>query len=474
MEKNIFSLPQDPQFSPFSLAASPAEWGTLNAHDPSLIEVGETFYAFSTGNNGQDLYQIRRSPDLIHWEYVGQAFSDLAALAPVLAQLNAVYGKPIENTTLWAPDVVPAAGGGFWLYGCFTAEFGNNYSVLFLAHAPQICGPYSVTETLVVSGGHWGETPNAIDPQIVNDSRGRMYMTYGSFFGGIRILELDPATGARKDGFSWEEYRAGKITARQYYGERLLDADDAEGSVAAFCTNVPVFPRAVPFGQPMPSPQYKNFYYLMASRGNLFRDYNMRVWRSETLGGFEGTGFGREGKKLSSSCTWRHFPSESGFDFFAPGHNDIFRAADGREFLAYHNRTAFGAGWPHYLFVSLLARNADGDLVFSLNRYAGERLRPIRKEELAGKAFDYVRLTARNDEPVYARGDLRFCEDGSAALGGETVGRWRLFGDHFVDIEIDGELFRGAAMPAFIERAGKFGITVSLLGEFPLFLNEKL
>ena len=290
-----------PQFSPFTCAKTPADaagcaaWGALNAHDPSLIEADGAFYAFSTGNSGQDLYQIRRSPDLIRWEYVGQAFSGAAALGRVTARLRAVYGKPFENTTLWAPDVVPAPGGGYWLYGCYTAEFGNNYSVLFLAYAPQICGPYSVSGELVVSGGNWGGTPNAIDPQIVCDAQGRMFMTYGSFFGGIRLLELDAATGQRKDGFSFEDFRSGKISARQYYGERLLDADDAEGSVAAFCSNVPVYPR-FPFGAAVPGPQRKNYYYLMASRGSLFRDYNMRVWRSESLGSFESAGYGREGK----------------------------------------------------------------------------------------------------------------------------------------------------------------------------------
>lgn len=461
-----------PPLPPFGRAESPAEWGILNAHDPSLIEADGVFYAFSTGNNGQDLYQIRRSPDLVRWEYVGQAFPDAAALGPVLAQLCAVYGKPVENTTLWAPDVVPAAGGGYWLYGCFTAEFGNNYSALFLAHAAQICGPYTVAENLVVSGGQWGMTPNAIDAQIVYGADGKMFMTYGSFFGGIRVLELDAATGRRKDGFSWDDYRSGRISARQYYGERLLDADDAEGSVAAFCENVPVFPRHTPFDAPVLPPQHKNFYYLMASRGSLFRDYTMRLWRSETPGSFEGAGYGRAGKKLSGSCTWRHSAEEPGFDFFAPGHNDIFRTTDGRELLVYHNRTRFGEGWPHYLFLSLLARNADGDFVFSLNRYAGERLRPVGREELAGKVFDAILLTARDDEPVYARGGFCLGEDGSLEVGGEKKGRWRLFGENFVDMEYCGELFRGAAMPAYIERAGRFGVTISLLGEFPLFLNE--
>ena len=180
----------------------------------------------------------------------------------------------------------------------------------------------------------------------------------------------------------------------------------------------------------------------------------------------------RARKKLSGSCTWRHSAEEPGFDFFAPGHNDIFRTSDGRELLVYHNRTRFGEGWPHYLFLSLLARNADGDFVFSLNRYAGERLRPVGREELAGKVFDAILLTARDDEPVYARGGFCLGEDGSLEVGGEKKGRWRLFGENFVDMEYCGELFRGAAMPAYIERAGRFGVTISLLSEFPLFLNE--
>ncbi len=472
MVKNDAFFPKNPQFSPFSREKTPAAWGTLNAHDPSLLETEGAFYAFSTGNNGQDNYQIRRSPDLVHWQYVGQAFPDPAALSPVFAQLGAVYGKPVENTTLWAPDVVPAAGGGFWLYGCYTAVFGNNYSVMFLAHSPRPCGPYRYVAALAVSGGNWGETPNAIDPQIFYDRSGRMFCAYGSFFGGIRVLELNPATGVRLDGFTFEEYRAGKISERQYYGGKLLDSDDAEGSVVAFRRGVPVYPR-VRIGEPMPAPQCKDFYYLMASRGSLFRDYTMRLWRSSAPAeGFAAGEYGRSGKKLSGSCTWRRSPAEEGFDFFAPGHNDIFRTSDGRELLVYHNRTAFGEGWPHYLFLGLAAYNGDGDLVFSLNRYAGERLRRIEREELAAKAFDYILLNEDDETPVYARSGLCLREDGVMTLGGAAQGRWRLFGEYCVDIEWGGSLFRGAAMPAWLEREGRAGITISLLGRFPLFLNQ--
>ena len=53
---------------------------TANVHDPSVIEVEENgqsvYYVFSTDNMGPQFgYQVRRSYDLIHWEYVGAAIA---------------------------------------------------------------------------------------------------------------------------------------------------------------------------------------------------------------------------------------------------------------------------------------------------------------------------------------------------------------------------------------------------------------
>ena len=69
------------------------KWGTFGAHDPSMIEADGYYYVFSTGTFGRDLYQIRRSKDLVHWEFVGEAFPQgFSALAPVVATLEEVYG----------------------------------------------------------------------------------------------------------------------------------------------------------------------------------------------------------------------------------------------------------------------------------------------------------------------------------------------------------------------------------------------
>ena len=42
---------------------------------------------------------------------------------------------------------------------------------------------------------HDVDGPNAIDANAVVDADGRHWLVYGSFFGGIHALELDPATG---------------------------------------------------------------------------------------------------------------------------------------------------------------------------------------------------------------------------------------------------------------------------------------
>lgn len=41
------------------------------------------------------------------------------------------------------------------------------------------------------------EYPNAIDPTVFYDADDRMWMVYGSWSGGIFLLELDPATPDR-------------------------------------------------------------------------------------------------------------------------------------------------------------------------------------------------------------------------------------------------------------------------------------
>lgn len=129
---------------------------------------------------------------------------------------------------------------------------------------------------------------------------------------------------------------------------------------------------------------------------------------------------------------------------------------------------------PHYLFLSMFALNSQGDIVMSPNRYAGERLRKVEREELAGKSFDYIPIPQDNRLCVYANEGLRLEEDGYLTVRGERRGRWKLYEDYFVCFTYGNVRYFGAAMPAWIEAEGRPGITVSARGEngLPFFMNQ--
>ena len=482
--------PADPHFGPLvcpagnGKAPAPCEWDTFGAHDPSVVEADGWFYVFSTGAFGQNYYQIRRSRDFIHWEYVGQAFPrGLSSLREMTRELFAVYGKESKNDTLWAPDVVPAAGGGYWLYGCYTAKFGDNYSAIFLAHADSVAGEYTFARTLVLTGGDWGKQPNAIDPQIVYDAAGRMFMTYGSWHGGIRILELDPATGCRKDGFTYAQFCAGKITAAQYFGADLTGTSSAEGSVMAYHASVPVYG-----GDPFAAEEAANWqkrqgYLLTASCDDLARAYNMRCWASDLPnGGFTQPPYGRQGIKLASSFSWNYSAHDrrAPLDFFAAGHNDLFRTAAGDDLVVFHACSPCPEEKkpvPFYLCACLYAFNARGDMVMNPNRYAGERLRAVSEEELcalSGGEFDYIALPVRNDRCTFAQKGLRLCRGGAVTHRGKESGKWKLYGGHYLSFTLEGERYHGVVFPAWIEAERRAGLSVSARGEqshLPFFMN---
>lgn len=484
----IFSVraayPADPEFDAFfsgtydeMMATDPSDWGTVNAHDPSMIEVDGVYYVFSTGNNGQPGYQIRRSEDLIHWEYVGQAFSSTTKdLKEVYSALESVYGKEVSNSEVWAPDVVPAQGGGFWLYGSLTGVFGNNYSAIFLAYSDTISGKYKYQDTLVVSGGNWGSTANAIDPQIYYDAEGRMYMAYGSFQGGLRAIELDPQTGERLDGYTYAMYDSREIVANEYYGAKIASTSTVEGPVVAYKRGVQLYSGDILNAAEDASLwTQQNTYFLMGSSDSLSLDYTMRQWSSASpASGFTGN------VKTASSFSWKHNESDGriGYTFFAPGHNDIFQTSDGVDLIVYHSRLVsqyVETSWPHYLFASMYAVNSKGQIVMSPNRYAGEQLRKVTREELlnlSGGNYDYIAL-GQSASIAFAQEGVQLKEDGTLTVNGQTQGKWVLYGDNYVAFTIGNEEYYGVAMPAWIEAENSAGITISAIGTngFPFFMN---
>ena len=493
--------PSDPGFDSRSLVywntLNPEMWNLDCAHDPVIVEDNGTFYVFGTDNYGPFGYQIRKSTDLINWEYVGVAIPEFGDSNTVLAKgeagespLQEVYDYLAESSkfdcaTLWAPEVYPAADGGYWLYGSWTTTFGSYRSIIFQCHADSVTGPYEYVDMIVFSNNELMDAGlgsiNAIDAAVVEDPDGGLWLSYGSFSTGFAMIELDPETGLRKDGYTYDMIVNGEITADQYVGEHYMDIRNTEGSALSYHADVPVYTGDIA------SEEYdeskwttQSSYYLMGSNGSLSENYNMRVWASDRPDrGYMAQPYGRMGQKVASSFSWRYGEDDLRvpYDFYVPGHNDLFTTRKGVDLVVYHNRTPYtsqGVPRRHYLFLSLYALNSAGDLVMSPNRYAGEKLRRVAREELAGHSFDYVQVGTGNFDCAFAKPGVRLEEDGSLTLNGEKLGEWKLYGEHYVAFTFDGLRYLGAAMPAWIEAQNRAGITVSARGEdgLPFFLNE--
>jgi arabinan endo-1,5-alpha-L-arabinosidase len=172
--------PATPQMLPLS--------GDLAVHDPAIIRENDTFYLFATGNRRAGVLPIRCSKDLYHWTRCGSVFDALPEWA-----IKEIPGA----RSAWAPDI-SHYGGRYHLYYS-VSTFGKNNSAIGLATNSTL-DPNSpdykwVDEGLVVRSHPGRDDWNAIDPQLVNEDEQNVWLCWGSFWGGIMMRRIDPATG---------------------------------------------------------------------------------------------------------------------------------------------------------------------------------------------------------------------------------------------------------------------------------------
>lgn len=164
-------------------------------HDPSLIRQGNTWYVFSTDLQGPipaPGLAIRCSTDRVAWRDCGYVFD--APPAWVRAKIPGLNG-------LWAPDVSYFNG----LYHVYYAgsTLTSQTSVLGLATSPTLnpADPaYHWTDRGEVMESSPGDDFNAIDANILVDTDGKIWLSYGSYWSGIKQREVDPATGMPVSG----------------------------------------------------------------------------------------------------------------------------------------------------------------------------------------------------------------------------------------------------------------------------------
>lgn len=159
-------------------------------HDPSIFLENGTYYLFSTDpanpTPGQHL-PIRCSPDKVTWTPCGQVFTAIPTW--VRAAVPGIEG-------LWAPDISFFDGLYHLYYSGSTLQ--SQTSVIGLATNTTLdpTDPgYQWIDRGEVLASHNGEDFNALDPNILLDTDGKIWLTYGSYWSGIKQRQIDPATG---------------------------------------------------------------------------------------------------------------------------------------------------------------------------------------------------------------------------------------------------------------------------------------
>ena len=424
---------------------------------------------------------------------------------------------------MWAPDVIYNQKMGKW---CMYLSINGDwwYSSIILLTADNIAGPYRYQAPVVISGFRkgsgnaykdtdleivlgtqaslperynvdaWGDRyPNCIDPCVFYDEEGKLWMSYGSWSGGIWMLELDEETGLRDYDVTYAQKGSGDgITVDPYFGKKIAGGYYVSGE-ASYIEYI------------------GGYYFLFMTYGGLAAggnasDYNnggyqMRVFRSSSPDGPYVDS--RNGTAIFNQYQLNFGPKENdnnrGVNIFgaytnwgnlltgganeasgerSQGHNSIIAAPDGRTYLVYHTRFQnWGEG--HQVRVHQVFQNEDGWLVAAPFEYTGEVMKSshiakkqlVATDKIAGKykllvhPYKLNHLTKEAAKPV----EVTLSADGK--ISGEYSGTWSVkSGTSYITINI-GDTYKGVMIeqtlepknekaPSFTALNGTTGVTV--------------
>jgi arabinan endo-1,5-alpha-L-arabinosidase len=234
----------------FSINTALALDGQVGSHDPStVIECNGKYYVYSTGTR----IPILESDDGWTWRTAGNVLSNLPQGRPSDEVIKYAGGN--NGTLAWAPDVAHVGDKYFMYY----ALSGSAHRAVVALLTNKTLDPNSPDYKWEDGGpvawslGDGKEELHAIDPGVFHDPNdASLWLVYGSYFGTIRLAQLDPTTGKRLH----EEQ------------SKLIVANQSEASDLMY---------------------HDGWYYLLTNHGTCCRGgdstYNIRVGRSKTVTG---------------------------------------------------------------------------------------------------------------------------------------------------------------------------------------------
>jgi arabinan endo-1,5-alpha-L-arabinosidase len=381
-----------------------SQWGYRNVHDPSIVKDGNTYYCYNTdvcfGADIRPGVQIRRSTNLVEWDFVGWVFNSLPQMGVDFIQNN--NGQPFNS--LWAPYVMKV-GSQYRLYYSLSSPTPR-LSVIGLATASGPLGPWTEQGLVVTSKNDNAIQTNAIDPSVVIDQAGNHWMYYGSAWDGIYKLQLNPATGLALN--------AGDKGSR--VAQRGSTGNSINGNIEG--------PEIIYNAQ-------FNKYYLFISYDWLQTKYNVRVGRSDNPDGpfydFDGNNINNNIDDGPMILAPYKFNNHSGWQGVA--HCAVFEDGNSQYYMAHQGRPGENSYYMD-LHVRKIFWTEDGWPVVSPERYAAVEQTEITSADLAGNyeqiVLGYQVVPGYADEQTNPnfQTSVSLVLDAAGTINGDTNNNW--------------------------------------------------
>lgn len=477
----------------------------VTVHDPSITydQKSKQYYIYGTHRG------TAKSADLQNWDHFNSSWkvgtntnasNEQAFVTPVVKKVNKGGQEvdfPAFSAYEWSRCIDPSAwnvGGNMWAPDIIwnpTMQKWCQYlsingprwnSSIILLTSDKVDGPFEYQGPVIITGFnvdgntnvsykktdlelaigtqatlpsryncYWGNRwPHAIDPSVFFDEEGKLWMAYGSWSGGIWIIELDETNGLRDYNVTYPSTNgnSNSVTSDPYFGKKLAGGHYVSGEG----------PYIEHIG---------NYYYLFVTNGGLEANggYEMRVFRSENPNGpykdAKGTSaiyssyalnFGvncdtRGNKIIGPYANWGFMTLGER----AQGHNSVIAAEDGRTYLVYHTRFNDGTEG-HQVRVHQMFLNEKDWLVAAPFEYTGETTtdediktkEAFKKEEIVGTyqmLMHKYSMDHKNGEEVLPV-TIELNADGT--ISGNYKGKWTTTaGTSYIQITLGNTVYYG-------------------------------
>ncbi len=465
----------------------------VSVHDPSIIKAknGE-YYIFGSHLAGA------KSKDLVDWKSLGKDYDNVtdnwlfgnvkANLAESFRWAGYDDGDCAGGKyAVWAPDVIwnpyynngNGTKGAYMIY--YSASSTWRRSCIGYAVSQDIEGPYTYVGTVVYSGftkngkpdgnsqrntrwdtdaihikkmidsgrlkngistkwftgEEWNHNycPNAIDPTLFFDAQGqRLYMVYGSWSGGIYLLEMDRETGdAKYPGTDSVDKISGNYVDR-YFGIHLAGGNHQSGE-----------------GPYIVYDKEAGYYYLYETYGALTANggYNMRMFRSKEVTGPYLDAAGnhaadsyRNNDQYGVKLIGNYKLAGTNTGYKAAGHNSAFIDEDGQHYLVYHQRFDQGTEY-HEVRVHQQFLNQMGWPVTAVYENRNEKAGHYPDSDITG-TYEFMNHGMDTSPGMISPESITLLANGK--IGGDREGTWKkIKGDRYdyITINMGGTEYHG-------------------------------